>query len=304
MWALLALVLGSSGPAQAGSIGEIRIYDRCVQGNGRGKTVTLQACNDSHQQKWFFAASLITKEVFRPVLTGLDTSHYVLRNAEWPDLCLDVDGESTVNGTRTILWPCHGRTNQQWGKSLGGAIADNGWLVSGNGKCLNAAQHSPDPGTWLIIWDCLNWADNEVFTYGSIEFISNGEAADFGFAAFKSCKELDKSCRLVPSLPFVPKDFKYGFHTGAGWGGGATTLDFGDQYSLDKCSFAHDKWCWVGDGEADRYVKNWRHYIGCLEKTLPGAREDVEAHFYALSQARELAQGNALEGKLPCDKKE
>lgn len=309
VWAFLLLLLGSSEPAQAGSIGEIRIYEVfCVQGNGRGRTVTLEKCDGEEHQKWFFAASRHTIEVFQSFELAkpfLGAARHVLRNGEWPHLCLDVNQESTENGTPTILWPCHGRSNQQWVKDAIGAVTGSGWLQSGNGKCLNVAQHAKNSGTWLIIWDCIIAADNEIFTYGDIDFINNLQAAKQGFAAFKACEEDSDHCMLEPKrLVGDPPNLIYGFHTGAGWGGGRDmTLDFGDTYSLDKCSQAHDKWCWVPEGSENGEAQNLGHYIGCLEKTLPGSSHDLQAYVDALNFSRMLKvmKGTrVLDGTLPC----
>jgi hypothetical protein len=32
-------------------------------------------------------------------------------------LCLDASGAGTANGTKAILWTCHGGTNQKWTRS-------------------------------------------------------------------------------------------------------------------------------------------------------------------------------------------
>ncbi|OKI28622.1 hypothetical protein A6A25_30905 [Saccharothrix sp. CB00851] len=105
--------------------------------------------------------------------------------------CVDLDGWGTADGTATILWDCHGGTNQRWewrGESLvnpvsgkcldvrgsGTANGSQVWLwsclgngaqrwvreVNGNlrnpqsGKCLDAVERGTANGTRLQIWDC------------------------------------------------------------------------------------------------------------------------------------------------------
>jgi hypothetical protein len=61
--------------------------------------------------------------------------------------CLDVKGNSLANGTSVILWPCHGKANQQW-KLLDGLI------VGLAGKCLDVKGGGSANGTPLILWPC------------------------------------------------------------------------------------------------------------------------------------------------------
>ncbi|WP_250032167.1 PQQ-dependent sugar dehydrogenase [Paractinoplanes maris] len=103
--------------------------------------------------------------------------------------CVDVNANSSADGTKIQLWTCRTGTNQQWtrngstwrslGKCMGvagGATADgslvqlstcngsagqnwtagtNGSVVNtGSGKCLDANGASSTNGTQLIIWTC------------------------------------------------------------------------------------------------------------------------------------------------------
>ncbi|GAA0514708.1 glycosyl hydrolase [Paractinoplanes deccanensis] len=102
--------------------------------------------------------------------------------------CVDVNGNSSADGTKIQLWTCGTGANQQWtrtgttwrslGKCMsvaGGATADgslvqlstcngsaaqnwtagsNGSLVNGSGKCLDANGGSSANGTQLILWTC------------------------------------------------------------------------------------------------------------------------------------------------------
>jgi type 1 glutamine amidotransferase len=103
--------------------------------------------------------------------------------------CVDVNGNSSADGTKIQLWNCSGATNQQWtvngstlrslGKCMGvaGGSTANGaaiqlatctgsggqnWTAGSNGslvnpqsgKCLDANGASTANGTQLIIWTC------------------------------------------------------------------------------------------------------------------------------------------------------
>ncbi|SNY24795.1 PQQ-dependent sugar dehydrogenase [Paractinoplanes atraurantiacus] len=102
--------------------------------------------------------------------------------------CVDVNGNSSADGTKIQLWTCGTGANQQWARTgstwrslgkcmsvAGGATADgslvqlstcngstaqnwtagsNGSLVNGSGKCLDANGASSANGTQLILWTC------------------------------------------------------------------------------------------------------------------------------------------------------
>jgi hypothetical protein len=102
--------------------------------------------------------------------------------------CADVAKAGTADGSKIILWSCHGRENQRWtphedgtvrtmGKCLDARSTANGsevvlWTCSGtegqkwlsrpdrtlfnprSGRCLDAKGASSASGTQLIIWNC------------------------------------------------------------------------------------------------------------------------------------------------------
>ncbi|HEU4947600.1 MAG TPA: ricin-type beta-trefoil lectin domain protein [Kribbella sp.] len=102
--------------------------------------------------------------------------------------CVDVAGASTADGSRIVLYGCHGNSNQRWilpedgtvrsmGKCLDARSTTNGtatvlWTCNGtggqkwvprpdgtllnlrSGRCLDAAGASSANGTRLIIWTC------------------------------------------------------------------------------------------------------------------------------------------------------
>ena len=62
--------------------------------------------------------------------------------------CLDVTGANTAAGTPTIIWDCHGRTNQQWTRTAAGELR-----VFGT-SCLDVQGAGTANGTQVIIWPC------------------------------------------------------------------------------------------------------------------------------------------------------
>jgi lysophospholipase L1-like esterase len=62
--------------------------------------------------------------------------------------CLDVTGASMAAGTRTIIWDCHGRTNQQWTRTAAGELRVYGT------SCLDVNGGGTANGTGVIIWPC------------------------------------------------------------------------------------------------------------------------------------------------------
>ncbi|MEU3916905.1 RICIN domain-containing protein [Streptomyces sp. NPDC029004] len=73
---------------------------RCVDAyRGRGVQVVQWTCDGSHDQKWR-SASINGKWRFESV--------------QYPGYCLDVQGASTANGAKVILYGCHTGNNQLW----------------------------------------------------------------------------------------------------------------------------------------------------------------------------------------------
>ncbi|MFC5821030.1 ricin-type beta-trefoil lectin domain protein [Nonomuraea harbinensis] len=103
--------------------------------------------------------------------------------------CVDVPGAATADGTRLVLWDCHGGPNQTWSRPGDGTVralgkcldvhggigvsgasvdlhachggANQKWTYDAGtqtlrslGKCLDAFQGATGNGTRLIIWDC------------------------------------------------------------------------------------------------------------------------------------------------------
>jgi hypothetical protein len=88
--------------------------------------------------------------------------------------CLDVNGNTLTNGTRTQLWDCTGGTNQTWVYT-----ARRQLVVYGN-KCLDANQAGTTNGTAVIIWDCNGQANQQwnVNANGTITGVQSGLCLD------------------------------------------------------------------------------------------------------------------------------
>ncbi|MER6579917.1 RICIN domain-containing protein [Nonomuraea sp. NPDC001023] len=77
------------------------------------------------------------------------------------DYCLDAEAAGTANGTKVILWQCHGGPNQLWiPRIFVSGDPDTKILVNRNsGKCLDADNPAfpapPKPGARLQLWDCI-----------------------------------------------------------------------------------------------------------------------------------------------------
>lgn len=63
--------------------------------------------------------------------------------------CLDVNSHGTANGTLVQLWDCNGGTNQQWTAQPDGTLKG-----VQSGRCLDIPGSNTTNGTQLIIWDC------------------------------------------------------------------------------------------------------------------------------------------------------
>jgi hypothetical protein len=86
-----------------------------------------------------------------------------IRNAESPDLCLDLKSASTSNGNSIWHYPCNGTPAQKWQHDsnfyLRSAVDIN--------KCIVGAGGDTERGTNLIINDCFANDDRFVWNYSS-----------------------------------------------------------------------------------------------------------------------------------------
>ena len=101
------------------------------------------------------------------------------------NLCLDVNGAQTWNGTKAIQYQCHGGSNQKWiygaDKTLRPQFAPN--------KCLDSLAYSSDysrQGPKIGIWDCngypnQTWNINKGLNIRGIIQINDGTYLGIGF---------------------------------------------------------------------------------------------------------------------------
>jgi len=74
--------------------------------------------------------------------------------------CLDANGKGTTNGTKVIIWPCNGQSNQQW------TLNSNGTITGvQSGLCLDVTGASTANGALVQLWAC-NGQSNQQWTLG------------------------------------------------------------------------------------------------------------------------------------------
>merc|ERR1712070_1262313 len=84
------------------------------------------------------------------------------------ELCLDLAGGSTDNGTPLMLWECNGLWEQKW-------VFDD-WqikLAADTSKCVDAG--GLEAGNSLFLWDC-NGAEQQFFGYDGTIYMSSSSA--------------------------------------------------------------------------------------------------------------------------------
>ncbi|MEV0778740.1 ricin-type beta-trefoil lectin domain protein [Streptomyces sp. NPDC050428] len=115
---------------------------------------------------WYNALRSVPASLVPLGVTGQGT----LVNAQ-SGRCLDVEGAVATAGTRTIVYDCHRRVNQQWART-----ASNELRVYGN-RCLDASGAATADGTPVIIWDCRGTANQQwrVNADGTVVGVASGK---------------------------------------------------------------------------------------------------------------------------------
>ncbi|MFE7870235.1 glycoside hydrolase family 27 protein [Micromonospora humida] len=88
--------------------------------------------------------------------------------------CLDVNGAAQTNGATTIVWDCHGQTNQAWTSTGSQELRVYGT------KCLDVNNAGTANGTSVIIWDC-NGQSNQKWRFnadGTVTAVGSGRCLD------------------------------------------------------------------------------------------------------------------------------
>ncbi len=88
--------------------------------------------------------------------------------------CVDINNNTTANGTQAQIWDCNGGTNQSW------TYDANQYLVVYGNKCLQASNGGTSAGTAVVIGDCTGQASQRwnVNTSGSITNVQSGLCMD------------------------------------------------------------------------------------------------------------------------------
>ena len=88
--------------------------------------------------------------------------------------CLDINANSTANGTQAQLWDCNGGSNQRYTYTAGKQLQ-----VYGN-KCLDADGAGTTNGTKVIIWDCYGQSNQQwnVNSNGTVTGVQSGLCLD------------------------------------------------------------------------------------------------------------------------------
>ena len=209
---LAALLLVLPSHATADTL--VGLGGKCVDveglGTADGTPVSLYDCNGGENQQWelisiapFFRVRGLANKCLRPEAEG--NSQLVigacdgmddrwLPSAEFPNgftlvhastgQCMDVEAESTVNGTPINLFPCHGNSNQRWTYEPDVPVMpEPGSLVGIGSKCVDVQGASGADGTPVNLYECSG-QENQ-----SWEFLPA--------ASFYWLKGLDGKC-LVP----------------------------------------------------------------------------------------------------------
>lgn len=97
-------------------------------------------------------------------------------------LCLDAQDAKILDGTKVILWKCHGGANQNWmqSSSNGGKITFT-LKRNGSSKVMDVQGGSKDNGAKIIIWGS-HGGDNQKWYWdgrtGSLKNVKSGKCLD------------------------------------------------------------------------------------------------------------------------------
>ena len=136
---------GSSSSAQDWTYaqdGTLRIDNLCltIPTAALGAPLGLAQCGSTQAQQW----RLIYPRALNPARGPRPTA---LLNP-WSGMCLADPGFSTTNGTRVVLWPCNGYTNQSWALPAGPVTSQI------PGMCLDDLGDQTANGTKIVLSTC------------------------------------------------------------------------------------------------------------------------------------------------------
>lgn len=70
-------------------------------------------------------------------------------------MCLDAYNNQTTAGTKVVVWPCNGQSNQQWKLNSNGTVTG-----VQSGLCLDVTGGATADGTLAELWTC-NGSNNQ-----------------------------------------------------------------------------------------------------------------------------------------------
>ena len=168
--------------------GTLRIDNECltIPTAAQGAPMELAQCGSTQAQQW----RLIYPRALNPARGSRPTA---LLNP-WSGMCLADPGFSTTNGTRVVLWPCNGYSNQSWTLPAGpttsqipGMCLDDlgDQAVNGTKVVLSTCDGAPEQawqagtdGTWRINGKCLDVEHGATATGSVVDLYScNGTKA-------------------------------------------------------------------------------------------------------------------------------
>jgi GH25 family lysozyme M1 (1,4-beta-N-acetylmuramidase) len=168
--------------------GTLRIDNECltIPTAAQGAPMGLAQCGSTQAQQW----RLIYPRALNPARGARPTA---LLNP-WSGMCLADPGFSTTNGTRVVLWPCNGYSNQSWTLPAGpvtsqipGMCLDDLGNQAANGTkvVLSTCDGTPEQawqgntdGTWRINGKCLDVSRGATATGSVVDlYACNGTKA-------------------------------------------------------------------------------------------------------------------------------
>jgi hypothetical protein len=122
--------------------GTLRIDNECltIPTAAQGAPLGLAQCGSTQAQQW----RLIYPRALNPARGPRPTA---LLNP-WSGMCLADPGFSTTNGTRVVLWPCNGYSNQSWTLPAGPVTSQI------PGMCLDDLGDQAANGTKIVLSTC------------------------------------------------------------------------------------------------------------------------------------------------------
>jgi len=128
-----------------------------------------QAGADKMGDVWYAALLKVPGSIGASSTTGVAQSYKLAGT----DQCLDVNGASTAALAQTIIWGCHGGSNQKWTRTAAGELRVYGT------SCLDLYGRVTAAGSRVVIYPC-HGGTNQKWTYradGTLLHVLSGRCA-------------------------------------------------------------------------------------------------------------------------------